>query len=194
MHRIEPFYGWRDFYISANDSASPFYNTQYNEFSYTNKIYNYYIHPQWDEFGSPTLYTKVLYVDYDTKYAIVEMIGEWNDCITNDIMFFKNNVIEPLQKQGVSKFIIIIENVLNFHGDEDCYYEEWFQEISEEQGWICCLNALHHVEDEMQNSELDHYIHFGEDFCDIDWRTQKPIHLFAKIEILVNNQQKLIWC
>lgn len=194
MHSLEPFYGWRDFYISANDNASPFYSTQYNEFSYTNKIYNYYIHPQWDEFGSPTLYTKVLYVDYDSKFAIIEMIGEWNDCITNDIMFFKNNVIDPLQKEGISKFIIIIENVLNFHGGEDCYYEEWFQEISEDHGWVCCINALHHVEDEMLDTELDHFIHFGDDFNDLNWRTQKPIHLFSKIEILVNAQQKMIWC
>ena len=29
---------------------------------------------------------KVLMADYDEKYAIIELIGEWNDAIENDIM------------------------------------------------------------------------------------------------------------
>ena len=86
MQDIEPYYRWRDLYIADEDELSPFYGREYSEFEYTNTIYNYYIHPQWDDFGSSTLYLKVLFVDYEIGYAIIEMIGEWNDAINNDIM------------------------------------------------------------------------------------------------------------
>src|SRR5687768_14996387 len=81
MHDIEPYFQWIDEYIASEDNRSPLYGRVYDEFFYTNTIYNYYIHPQWDEFGSPTLYLKILFVDYDLHYAIIELIGEWNDCI-----------------------------------------------------------------------------------------------------------------
>lgn len=89
MHDIEPWWGWRDEYVAEKDSRSPFYGRTYDEFTFTNKVYNYFIHPQWDFFGSETLYGKILYVDYTRHYALIELIGEWNDCITNDIMFLK---------------------------------------------------------------------------------------------------------
>jgi hypothetical protein len=43
------------------------------------------------------------------------MMGEWNDCINNDIMFLKRDVIEPMLENGSVKFILVGENVLNFH-------------------------------------------------------------------------------
>ena len=39
------------------------------------------IHPQWDDIGSETLYAKILCAHYPNQYAIIELIGEWNDCI-----------------------------------------------------------------------------------------------------------------
>ena len=80
MHHLEPFYGWTDLYRSENDRSSPFYGREYSEFEFTNKIYNYAIHPQWDSFESPTLLLKVLYANYTKGYAIIELLGEWNDC------------------------------------------------------------------------------------------------------------------
>ena len=65
MHELEPFYRWRDDYIAAEDPHSPLFETQYNEFTFDKQIYNYLIHPQWDFFGSPTLYLKILFVDYE---------------------------------------------------------------------------------------------------------------------------------
>ena len=131
MHALEPFYAWRNHYIASNDPQSPFYDRVYNEFAYHLKVYNHYIHPQWDEFGSQTLYTKVLYADYDEGHAILEFIGEWNDCLFNDIMLLKREVIDPLRDGGVSKFVLIGENVLNFHYSDDAYYEEWFDKMSD---------------------------------------------------------------
>ena len=72
MQHIEPYYKWRDYYVAAEDKKSPFYKRQYSEFYYTHTIYNYYIHPQWDEFGSTTLYLKMLFVDYEQQLAIIE--------------------------------------------------------------------------------------------------------------------------
>ena len=95
MHALEPYYAWRNHYVASQDPQSPFYDRVYNEFAYHLKVYNHFIHPQWDEFGSQTLYTKVLYADYDEGYAILEFIGEWNDCLFNDIMLLKREVIEP---------------------------------------------------------------------------------------------------
>ena len=161
MHDIEPYYQWRDRYIAAEDEQSPFYGMQYDEFSYTKKIYNYLIHPQWDEFGSPTLYMKVLYTDYDMGQAIIELIGEWNDCLTNDIMHLKRNVIDPMLKSGINRYCLICENVLNFHGSDECYYEEWFEEVAERGGWVALINTLEHVAQEMCESRLQDYVLLG---------------------------------
>ena len=74
MHEIEPYYRWRDDYIASEDPLSPFVDTKYSEFEFDKQIYNYLIHPQWDFFGSQTLYLKVLYADYDLGFSIIEFI------------------------------------------------------------------------------------------------------------------------
>src|SRR3954468_8062860 len=121
MHEIEPFYNWRHIYVSEEDECSPFYGREYSEFEFTQTLYNYYIHPQWDEFGSRTLYMKLLYVDYDQRFAIIELFGEWNDAIENDIMTIRREVTDNLYRNGIIKFILIAENVLNFHSSDDSY-------------------------------------------------------------------------
>ncbi|MCP3930613.1 MAG: hypothetical protein GY705_16105 [Bacteroidetes bacterium] len=190
MHDIEPFYHWRNTYIASEDDRSPFYDRQYNEFQYTNVIYNYYIHPQWDFFGSPTLYIKILFTDYEEGFAIIEMLGEWNDCLSNDIMYLKNEVVDHLVNQGIYRFILICENVLNFHGSDDCYYEEWMEDVRDEGGWICCVNTLEHVAEEMKGTQLQYFINFGENYNDIIWRPHKPKALVKVIDALIHGQIK----
>ncbi len=180
MHEIEPYFRWRDDYIAAEDERSPFFQTQYNEFEFDKQIYNYLIHPQWDYFGSNTLYLKVLFVDYDINYAIIELIGEWNDAIDNDIMTLKREIIESIIDQGINKFILIGENVLNFHSSDDCYYEEWFQDI--EDGWIAGINFREHVIDEFKQNNIDYFINFGGELDELNWRQLKPIEFFNKVE------------
>lgn len=186
MHDIEPYYNWRALYIASEDERSPFYEREYSEFEYTNAIYNYLIHPQWDDIDSPTLYIKILFVDYDQKYAIIEMIGEWNDAINNDIMLLKRNVIEKIMEEGVNKFILIGENILNFHASDDCYYQEWFEEV--EDGWVAFLNFRKHVLDEFQHANIDYYILSGGKLNDVAWRTSSPNELFEKIEHYVQKR------
>jgi hypothetical protein len=192
MHDIEPYYHWRDRYVAAEDKQSPFFGRQYSEFEFSQQIYNYYIHPQWDDFGSPTLYMKLLYTDYEEGYAVMEFIGEWNDCIQNDVMHLKRNVVDPLISKGIDKFVLICENVLNFHGSDDCYYEEWYEDVSERAGWIAMLNAERHVESEMRDTQLQHFVHLGDDFNHINWRACKPKAIVKSIDALYSRSMRAL--
>jgi hypothetical protein len=149
-------------------------------------VYNYLLHPQWDEFGSPTLYIKILYADYNEGFSIIEMIGEWNDAVTNDIMFLKREVIEMLIEQGIQKFILIGENVLNFHGSDDSYYEEWFQEV--EDGWIAAVNFQEHVLQEFRDVNIDYYLNFGGELDNLIWRKLSPIQVFMQVQQIMQRR------
>ena len=186
MHLVEPYYHWRNLYIASEDDASPFYGTEYSEFEFENKIYNYFIHPQWDNIGSPTLFLKIIYVDYEDGYCIIELIGEWNDAIENDIMILKRDIIEPLMLEGIDKFIMIGENVLNFHYSDDSYYEEWFDEVDE--GWIALINFHDHVIREFEKIGVDQYFLMGGELEDIEWRTYMPFQFFKKVNDLVEKR------
>ena len=189
MHDIEPYFQWIDAYVAADDRRSPLYGRVYDEFYFTNTIYNYYIHPQWDEFGSSTMYLKILYVDYELHYAVIELIGEWNDCIYNDIMTLRREITDLLQEEGITKFILIAENVLNYHAaDDNCYYEEWFDEVSDEEGWVAIVNPLRHVSEEMHTYGLQNYVHI---LTDAAWRGHKPRALFKWVEAQLSSPQML---
>jgi hypothetical protein len=180
MQDLEPHFRWRDLYRSEEDERSPFFKRVYSEFEYTNKVYNYLLHPQWDDFGSPTLYIKILFAEYNDGYAIIEMIGEWNDAVTNDIMFLKRDVIEVLMENGINKFILIGENVLNFHTSDDSYYEEWFQDV--EEGWIAAVNFQEHVLQELRDGNIDYYVNFGGELDMIIWRKLSPLQVFVQVQ------------
>lgn len=189
MHDIEPYFQWSHVYEAAEDKRSPLYGREYDEFYFTNAIYNFYIHPQWDSFGSTTLYLKILYVDYDHNYAIIELIGEWNDCIYSDIITLRQEITDQLQKEGIYKFILIVENVLNYHADDDnSYYEEWYEQVSDQEGWIAIVNPLRHVEEEMVKYGLNSYLHI---LSDANWRGNKPRSLLKWIEKQISSPKSL---
>jgi len=185
MHDIEPHFGWREKYRAEADELSPFHGREYSEFGFTNRVYNYLLHPQWDEFGAETLYLKQLFTDYDEGYVIIEMIGEWNDAVHNDVMHLKREFIDQLIGNGIYRFIIILEGVLNFHGADTDYYEEWNEEIAEEDGWIALLNCHDHVMDELRDTRLDNYLSFGQQFNGLSWRPQKPERIYEAVEGLL---------
>ena len=186
MHFIEPFFNWRGYYIASEDSISPFFEVDYSESHYTNKIYNFYIHPQWDNMGSETLFLKILFVDYESRSAIIEFIGEWNDAIGNDIMVLKREVVDVLINRGIDKFILIGENVLNFHYSDDCYYEEWFDDV--EDGWIAMVNFHDHVSKELSRINIDQYLVMGGELDDLEWRTFHPIQFVDRVTSIVRNR------
>lgn len=183
MHNIEPYYSWEKFYVSDEDVNSPFYGKRHSQVEYTDAIYDHYIHPQWDFIGSETLYIKILFTDYNRGFTIIEMIGEWNDALHNDIMYFKRNIVDYMIKKGINQFILIGESVFNFHGSDDCYYEEWSADI--EEGWITAINFQQHVIDEWKKYNLDSYISFNEIFEIVNWRTLSPPELYEKINKVV---------
>jgi hypothetical protein len=184
MHEIEPFYNWEKLYMASEDPLSPFHGRTYNMNQYTNDIYGYYIHPLWDDIGSETLYCKILYADYDRRFAVIELFGEWNDTLHNDIMYLKRQVIDPLNDRNINKYILIGENILNFHGSDDSYYEEWFEDV--EDGWIAAINFREFVEREWKRYHLDYYMNFGGTLDEItNWRTLKPVALFDLVNSLI---------
>jgi len=179
MQNIEPYDNWQYLYSSENDLKSPFFGREYSEFEFSNTVYNYYIHPLWDEFGSRTLYLKVLMADYDEQYVIIEMIGEWNDAIENDIMALKRDVIDDFMRQGIRKFILISENVLNFHSSDDCYYEEWRDDVQDKNGWIVFLNMPVQTQHDFIKARLNNYV----EMLNIpNWRTMKPDIFFNQVD------------
>jgi len=185
MHELEPFYNWRHIYTSEEDTNSPFYGRTYSEFEFSQTVYNYYIHPQWDDFGSRTLYLKIIYADYELNFVVIEMIGEWNDAIENDIMELKREVIDKLAAHGINKYILITENVLNFHSSDKEYYQEWYEEVSEENGWIVALNMPEATQYDFKKKKLNYYIELMELE---NWRVFKPYHLFKKIDDAISNR------
>ena len=180
MQDIEPYYNWRHIYAAEEDARSPFYGRTYNEFQYTMQVYNYFIHPQWDYVGeSETLYIKILFVDYQQHYAIIEMIGEWNDAIENDIMHLRRNVTDTMYKNGIYKFILIGESVLNFHSSDDSYYEEWHEQIEDENGWLVLLNLPQQSMHDFKIARITNYLEMLEL---PQWRTLRPELMFALID------------
>lgn len=185
MHDIEPFYGWHDDYRAEDDKRSPFFGNEYSEFECSFSIYNHYIHPQWDYFGSSTLFAKLLFTDYDEGYAIIELLGEWNDCLYNDIMYLKRNLIEPLLQNDINRFVLIGENVLNFHYSDTDYYEEWWDEL--DNGWIAGLSLRPHVYSEICKGGIDRFIAVGNDL-NINWRTFRPEQLFLIVNKVIDKR------
>ncbi len=178
MHNIEPYWGWRSLYKAEEDEKSIFYKKQYSEYEYTNVIYNHLIHPQWDDIESNSLLVKLLFADYKNEFAIIELIGEWNDVISNDIMLLKRKLLDNLIENGISQFIIISENVLNFHGDEDDYYKELFEDTIDLGGWVVLVNIKDHVLEEFNEININSYIEYGDAFNNIPWRKFSPKKLF----------------
>ncbi|MBS1616171.1 MAG: hypothetical protein JST06_08660 [Bacteroidetes bacterium] len=179
MHAIEPFFNWLDAYNPEEDERSPFYGREHNQFEFSNTVYNYYIHPLWDEFGSRTLYLKQLYADYELNCVILELMGEWNDALENDIMQLKREVIDPMIQRGISKFILITENVLNFHSSDTEYYEEWYEDIKDAGGWIVAVNMPQHTQYDFRQLKIDRLIRMHEYG---NWRTFQPQHFFQLVD------------
>jgi hypothetical protein len=131
------------------------------------------------------LYVKIIYADYDLQFAIIEMIGEWNDAIENDIMTFKREVLEKLMDEGICKFILITESVFNFHNGDKDYYEELYEELSDLEGWAVMVNFHKAAQHDFLLKKLNRYI----ELMEFDnWRTYKPEDFFHLIDKKLNDR------
>jgi len=115
MQDIEPFYNWRHLYVAEEDSRSPFYGRTYSEFEFSQTIYNYYIHPQWDEFGSRTLYMKLLFADYEQSYAIIELLVDALRPLTGEKLQLTSNeagkTTREVYKEGLATNIACFASI-----------------------------------------------------------------------------------
>ncbi|MBE0641477.1 MAG: hypothetical protein IH599_05530 [Bacteroidales bacterium] len=186
MHEIEPHFSWLNLYDPVHDRRSPYFGNRHDPYLCRNTVYNYYIHPAWDEIGSPTLYVKVLYNDYAGHYAVIKLMGEWNDILYNDVMFLTRNLIEPMMDEGIRRFMLIGENVLNFHAGDADYYQEWADNLDD--GWIALLNSRQHVREEFQRANIDYYMVFGGGLDHINWRKLSPRQLVDIVESLITKR------
>jgi len=90
-------------------------------------------------------------------------------------MELKREVLEKFMEEGIYKFVLITENVLNFHSDGKDYYEELHEDVTDENGWVVCLN-MPHLNQFVELMELD------------NWRIYRPFHLFKKIDAELMNR------
>lgn len=172
MHELEPFDGWLGIYDSNLDERLPFFGENHDQYDLT--FYNHILHPEWDFIGSETLFVKVIFADYQENTVIIEMIGEWNDTLHNDCMHLKRNLIDFLLQEGITRFLLIGENVLNFHGAEDDYYQEWNDEIEDSGGWIIALGFRDFIWREWEKYGLGSYFNWGGPMEISNWRGQNP--------------------
>ena len=152
-------------------------------------------YPAWDFMGSETLYIKILYTDYHAGYTVIECMGEWNDAINNDIMHLKRNIIDEQYAAGITKFILIGENILNFHGSDDSYYEEWFDEVEDTEdraegipGWIAAVAFPDFIQDELKRYRIDQYVNMGGTLQITNWRTLHPNTFCEMVNTLVTRR------
>ena len=101
-------------------------------------------------------------------------------------MHLKRNVIDLFVSEGINKFILLGENILNFHGSDDCYYEEWFEEI--EDGWIAGVNFRDHIIFEWGKFHLDYYINFGGNLELDSWRTMPPELFYQWVNLAITKR------
>jgi hypothetical protein len=123
-----------------------------------------------------------LFVDYELGYCIIELLGEWNDAIENDIMTLRRDITDIMFRQGISKYIIIAENVLNFHSSDDSYYEDWYEQLEDVGGWVAILDMPSQSQYDFKNARLTNYITLL-DFP--QWRTLKPELVFEQIDDII---------
>ena len=84
-----------------------------------------------------------------------------------------------LVAQGIHKFILIAENVLNFHSSDTDYYEEWNDDIKDNGGWIAAINMPEQTQYDFHRSHIDRYVYLLES---PNWRTFQPHDFFQSID------------
>ena len=85
---------------------------------------------------------------------------------------------------------ILCDNVLNFHPSDDSYYEEWYEDVSDEGGWIALINTQEHVLKDMEQIRLQNYVNIGMNLIDVLWHGKKAPILYKEIELKLANGQK----
>lgn len=179
FEHIEPFSGWLHIYDPAQDRRSPFYGVEHNQFFFDRYIYTYQAHPLWEYIESESLLVKLLYVNYRRGFAVIELLGEWNDLFQNDFKLLCEHCLYPLMKKGVNRFALITENVFQLYLQSDEYYRDLQDRL--EDGWVALVNARPNVVDELRRLDLLDCFHLLTDSREVRWRKQKPWELYYQV-------------
>ena len=89
-------------------------------------------------------------------------------------------------EQGIDKFILVGDNLLNFHAGDPDYYEEWFEEL--EDGWVAAVNFRPHVLQEIRQYHLDSYLNFGGELDDMPWISWTPVQFYQKVSATLSRR------
>jgi hypothetical protein len=142
---------------------------------------------QWRYVNTTVKPTSKWWKFWKAEYETVNSYGEWNDTLHNDIMHLKRTVVDHFVDAGIKHFILVGENVLNFHGSfEDDYYAEWFEDV--EDGWIAAMHFAPFVEQEWAKYKIDYYLNFGGNLQIPNWRTLKPEMIFFMVDKLLKRR------
>jgi hypothetical protein len=182
FQEIRPFGGWLHWYNPSTDSRSPFEVLEEDE----RYIYTFRAHPAWDSIDSESLLLKVLYADYAHGYAVIELLGEWNDLFENDFRLLVQNCLELLEREGITKFVLICENVFQAYFQDTEYYEAFQDVLTDNEGWMFLLRVRNDVLQELNRYELDQYFYWSEELQHIAWRKLHPTKLFHLVSRVVN--------
>jgi hypothetical protein len=87
--------------------------------------------------------------------------------------------MSKVQQTLIYKFILIGENVFNFHNGDRDYYEELYEELSDENGWAVMINLHQASQHDFLLKKLNRYIELMEFE---KWRTYKPEDFFLLID------------
>ena len=122
------------------------------------------------------------YIALGTLSNVVIQVARWEIVRGTFFICMVVCLLEAMQMNGITKFILIGENVLNFHVSDDCYYEEWFEDVQDQGGWVAMINFRDHIIDEMRKARLSNYLLMGERLNDLNWRAVKPFHMHHLVE------------
>ncbi len=180
LHYIEPFYGWLNLYSHETDPRSPYHGVEHNLFYFDRSMCDIPAHPLWDLIGSESLLIKILYADYITGFAIIELFGEWNDLRDNDFKLLMENCLNPLMENNIQKFIFICENVFHTYLESDDYYQAIAEEL--EEGWMCLIRPRQEMLEELEAYHINQYFYWNPVLDELEWRKLKPNQLYQLVE------------
>ena len=99
------------------------------------------------------------------------MLGEWNDAIENDIMELKREVADKFMEEGILNLYWLPKTYSTFHSGDKDYYQEWFEEVTDESGWIVSLNMPQATQHDFKKAKINYYV----ELMEIDnWRIYGP--------------------
>ena len=94
-------------------------------------------------------------------------------------MTLRRDITDNLYALGINKYMLIAENVLNFHSSDADYYDEWKEQIEEDGGWIVILNMPEQSQYDFKKARLTNYV----TLMNFEgWRTLKPEVVFGQVD------------